>query len=494
MTIATGIRAPQPFCSRLPAIRGTTAWPPSICKHRLLLLFACFALAQLSTNEARAAEAWRLTKATGLPDWLDISGTQRTRYETLDGQFRVGRSGGDQMLAFRTTLRLEAKSEQFSLVGELIDSRQELADTGTPAAVLITSVNAVELLQGYAALRFDDLFLDNSRSELRFGRQTMDVGSRRFVARNDFRNTIKAFTGLHYEWQLKDGPTIRSFYVLPVIPRPLDPASLLDNDIEFDEESFDLQFWGLHMQWPKLLWGATGEVYVFGLHEDDSAELPTRNRQLYTPGLRFSRKPAKGKWDLDFEGVAQFGTQRGSTRATDARDLDHFAWFGHVEAGYTFDAAWSPRVAVLYDYASGDDNPTDGDSNRFDTLYGARRFEHGPTGIYGAFARANIQSPGLRLVAKPAKPLELTTTYRPYWLASDTDAWTTSGMRDPSGNSGSFVGHQLEARVRWDVLPGNVRLEAGGAYLFAGEFIKNAPNATHRGDTAYGYLSLELTF
>jgi len=40
-------------------------------------------------------------------------------------------------------------------------------------------------------------------------------------------------------------------------------------------------------------------------------------------------------------------------------------------------------------------------------------------------------------------------------------------VRDPSGNSGSFIGHQLEARVHWDVPPGNVRLEAGGAYLLA---------------------------
>jgi hypothetical protein len=86
------------------------------------------------------------------------------------------------------------------------------------------------------------------------------------------------------------------------------------------------------------------------------------------------------------------------------------------------------------------------------------------------------------------------TTDRAYWLASDTDAWTTSGLRDPAGDSGSFIGHQLEARVRWDVLPGNVRLEVGGAYLFAGEFIDNAPNATGQGDTTYGYVALDLTF
>ena len=87
----------------------------------------------------------------------------------------------------RTTLRLEAKSERFSAVIETIDSRQKLADTDTP--IDAGMVNALELLQGYGAIRFDGPFATDSRSELRLGRQTMDVGSRRLVARNNFRNT-----------------------------------------------------------------------------------------------------------------------------------------------------------------------------------------------------------------------------------------------------------------------------------------------------------------
>lgn len=457
-----------------------------------LLVSAALGSTPLRAADGHAADPWRFSEAAGLPDWLDLSGTQRTRYETLAGQFRAGLPGSDQQLAFRTTLRLEAKSELFSVVGEMMDSRQELADTGS--AINTTMVDAVELLQGYAAVRFDGPFAADSRSELRLGRQTMDVGSRRLVARNDFRNTINAFTGLHYQWHTQDGPTARAFYVLPVNRRPSDAPSLRAHDIQFDDESFDVQFWGLHAQWPKLPWGATGEAYVFGLHEEDSPDLATYNRQLYTPGLRLSRKPAKKTWDFDFESVLQCGTMRNSTAATNTTNLDHLAFFGHAELGYTFDAAWTPRVSVIYDYASGDHSPSDGDSNQFDTLYGARRFDHGPTGIYGAFARANIQSPGLRLVAEPAKAVEVMGTYRPYWLASDTDAWTTSGVRDPSGNSGSFLGHQLEARLRWNMFPGNVRLEVGGAYLFAGEFVRNAPNAPGQGDTAYGYVSLELTF
>lgn len=461
----------------------------SVCRIALALLLAALLIPlahagehQPSLRPASADES----------DWLDVTGAHRTRYEILDGQFRAGRSGGDQMLAFRTSLRLEAKFAAFSLVGEMMDSRQALADSGTP--IDTTMVNAAELLQGYAALRLDGAFGDDSRSEIRIGRQTVDVGSRRLVAHNQFRNTVNAFTGMHYQWELKDSSTVRAFYVLPVTRLPSDTASLLDNDIEFDEEHFEVRFWGVHAQWPKWLLGATGEVYVFGLHEEDSPALPSRNRELYTSGLRLSRKPASTAWDFDFESAVQFGTMRNSTAATDQRDLDHVALFGHAEISYTFAGARSPRVAVLYDYASGDDSPTDDDSNRFDTLFGARRSEHGPTGIYGAFARSNIQSPGVRISVKPHAQFDWMIGYRAYWLASDTDAWTTSGLRDATGDSGSFVGQQLEARLRWDPWPGHIRMELGGAYLFAGEFIDNAPNATGQGDTAYGYAAFELTF
>lgn len=441
---------------------------------------------------AEAQAPWRLSRSLNLPDWLEVSGTHRTRYETLDGQFRSGRTGGDQMWAFRTTLRADLKLDSFGITGELIDSRQALADEGSP--IDATMVNTLELLQAYATLRLDHQLLEGSKSEIRFGRQTLDVGSRRLVARNRFRNTINSFTGVHAQWQREQGPVLSAFYFLPVTRLPSDAPSLLDNEIQFDEESFDLQFWGIHSQWRGLPLKATGEVYIFGLHEDDSDDVPSRNRDLYTPGLRLSRARAKGALDFDFESVVQFGTMRGSVAATDRTDLDHFAHFHHAEAGYTFDHSWSPRIALLFDYASGDKSPADGDSERFDTLFGARRFDHGPTGIYGAFARSNIQSPGYRVTLAPLRDVELMFTHRLYWLASDKDAWTTSGVRDRSGRSGSFVGNQLEASVRWDLIPGNLRLEAGGAHIFAGDFIEEAPNAAQRGDTTYGYASLELRF
>jgi len=84
--------------------------------------------------------------------------------------------------------------------------------------------------------------------------------------------------------------------------------------------------------------------------------------------------------------------------------------------------------------------------------------------------------------------------HRLRWLASGTDSWNTSGVRDPSGAAGRFLGQQTEVRVRWDLLPGNLRLETGAAQLFGGGFIKNAPNAAGPRDVTYFYTQMFLWF
>ena len=82
--------------------------------------------------------------------------------------------------------------------------------------------------------------------------------------------------------------------------------------------------------------------------------------------------------------------------------------------------------------------------------------------------------------------------HRYHYLASDQDAWTTSGLVDPTGAAGSSIGQLSEIRVRHDILPGNLRLEAGIAHLTAGSFLDDVPGGDGEDSTLF-YFQTMLT-
>jgi len=420
-----------------------------------------------------AVKADESGKASGLPDWLRVSGSMRLRYEDLDGQFRANPALGerDNYFVLRTLLRMDADFDPLGVTLEGIDSRQEGADQGSQ--INTTIVNTLDILQ--ANLRVS---LSDGSQEFKLGRFTMDKGSRRLVARNRFRNTINAFDGGAWTWHGEGGSELSLFYTLPVNRRPSDRAELLDNDQEFDDQDTDYMFYGAYFE-TETSERTQFEAYLYGLDDDRAAP-----RDYHTPGFRVKADPGKGAVDYEVESAVQFG---------DSGAEDHMAWFGHASVGYTFDTACTPRVRLAWDYASGDRDPNDNDSNRFNTLFGARRFEYGPTGIYGAVARSNLNSPELRLTLKPCEKASVMTALRGIWLAESQDTWVAAGLRDPTGAAGDHVGEQLEARFRYDVVPKSLRVEVGGAYLFAGSFQERAPGGRGQ-DTAYGYVQLAWSF
>ena len=461
--------------------------------RRYVLLTVSF-VSLLAPGTAGAAEGegpWRLGEALALPEQWSLGGSYRARYETLDGGFHTGSSGAEEILVGRLLLGATFTTNRMYAGVELEDSRQRLAESTTPLGTDV--VNTVEPLQGYVGVRFGDAGSKGGGLDVAAGRMTIDAGSRRLVARNSFRNTINAFTGVHATLTASAGSQIQAFYVLPLQRKPSDFESLLDNDSALDTESGDVRFWGIFAARPGIFAGATGEAYLYGLRSRDQAGIPAADREIYTPGVRLYRTPAAEDWDFEIEGAVQFGTSRASTAATDTRNLQHRAGFFHGEVGYTLSAPMSPRVELSYDFASGDRDPADNRNNRFDTLYGARRFDFGPTGLYGAFARSNISTPGLRLEARPGSVSGM-LGYRAVWLASRRDQYTTARLQDPTGQSGSFLGHQIEAQVQYNVLPGNVAIELGGAHLFHGTFLKQVQNAPAAEDMTYIYAAATVTF
>jgi Alginate export len=457
-----------------------------------LALLAIIAAPGLSQETKRPAEPkpFKLHTAWNLPKWLDLRVEQRTRFEHLDDTYKAGQTGHDQQLALRTSVFAAARYEAWILSAELLDSRAYLSPHD--AVLDTTMVNAVELLQAHLGYTFDQPLGSSGKLELKLGRQTLDLGSRRLMARNAFRNTINAFTGLYADWNSGDQGRLQALYLLPVNRLPNDAAGLEDNAIEFDEELEDTRLLGFYGSQRLGASDWNGELYAFNLDESDEPGVNTRDRRLWTLGGRAFTPNRSGKVHYEWESAYQFGDARSSTGSSNTTDLDTEAWFHHLTVGYQFDAAWKPRVEGLLDYASGDDDPNDGEYNRFDTLYGARRFEFGPTGILGLIARANLISPGLRTFLEPNPRWRVMLAHRLVYLESDQDAWSSAGIVDPAGASGRYVGQTSEFSVSYEVLPKNLWIEVGAQHLFAGSFVEEAPNATGQGDPTYVYLQTTL--
>lgn len=449
---------------------------------------AIFAVATIAGTSAASAEAPRLQRAIGNPADLSVTGSVRLRYENLTGQPRINLPPTDEQLALRTTLAVEYKATPHLRFGaEMYDSRAWLGEPGS--SVNANDVNALEMVQAYIAGDFAPS--EGTKVALQAGRFVLNLGSRRLVAADDYRNTTSGYTGLRADLKTREGTSVTLIYTLPQVRLPDDQGAVLRNKAGLDKESFDLRLWGGLIWRPKTLFGATVEASYFRLQERDRPDRLTRDRDLHTVAARLIREPASDKPDFEVEGAWQFGQISAST-VTSARALDVDAWFLHADAGYTFPGSARLRLSVEYDRASGDGPGRS--YGRFDTLFGMRRADFSPSGVLASIGRTNIDSPGVRAEVAPGKRLDAFVSYRPMWLAERTDAFATTGVRDASGRSGSFAGHQLEGRMRYWIVPGFLRGEVNALWLAKGRFLKVAPNAPRTGDTSYVSTGVTATF
>ena len=443
--------------SDAPPSTRTSRCPPVAATLVLALVGAATALGQPSET----------TPPPPAPKRIVVTFEQRSRVEGLTNPFRLDELGPTRVLAFRTRLQVAVPK----IVGplgafvELQDSRSTWNDK--PFVVPARHINHLDFKQVQLRLGSETLFGDRVGGGVLLGRFTLDVGRRRLVARNGMRNTTNAFDGAHGWIAARNGASLQAFFSRPV---RLDPYDL-------DRSQGSRLFWGAWLTLPRWRLFQT-ELYTLRL--DESAGTVTQ-RRLTTLGGRLYKAPSPGEPDYETELAWQGGTNG---------DQDHRAFFAHLEAGFAFRRGGA-RVAAFYDHASGDRDAGDNRSERFDTLFGARAFEYAPTGIYGPFFRGNIQGPGARVLLAPAPPVELMVGHRALWLAQARDAWVGSGLQDPTGSSGRFLGHHLEARLRWR-LRRFVFVEAVWGHLFKGSYLERVPGSPRTPDSDYVTVGVEL--
>lgn len=432
-----------------------------------------------------------LYRALGSPEGWTIRGSLRSRIEGIDGQYRPRVDERDQLLSFRSLIFVEHDAGPVRIGAELQDGRGYLERANS--SVGVGDVNTLELIQAYVGVDLQGGAGRNTTSALTLGRFTQNIGSQRLVGKNElFPNTQNAITGVAFDWSNAAHDSARLFWGMPNTRLPSDRAGIHSNRVQWDRQTLDLQFFGGSFTKAGVL-GGTMEIYAYGLLERDAPNAPTRNRRLFTPGIRFARNPRRGAFDQDIEIAYQTGRARATAAASDVRDLDVSAWLVHLGVGRTFSLRGTPHLSVSFDYASGDRGDP-GSYNRFDALYGIRRLELGPTGLYGAIHRANLISPELRLEVAPAKRWDSLLAWRALWLDTVKDGFSGFDIRDATGARGRFAGHQIEGRVRYWVIPGTLRFDTGFAWLAKSRLLRDAPNVGNRHDTRYGYADMTFGF
>jgi hypothetical protein len=460
--------------------RSTRVVP--ICR-RLAVLAALFASSPLSSQEDLGARSF------------ELGGTQRTRYEALNGQFRAGLDSTDRALALQTSLHFDWRHANLQVFGEIMDARVARDDAGSYLST--SNANTLEPVQAYVAWHGASSKNPGRESTVRFGRMTLDVGKRRLVARSRFRNTVDSFAGLDWEWHGTDGRTARAFYLRPMNTLPGDDAALLDDEFELDRGMRRNEFFGVYYQPAPFGSGAALELYAFE-HRLRPTDDPLFETDMavdhLTAGSRFYRAAEPGHLSYEVEAVLQRGSSGGIAGSLERTDLEHRAHFLHFEIGYELALPGSPNVAFQYDLASGDEDPNDVRNERFDTLFGDRSFEFGPTGLYGAIARANLRSPGVRVTFNPHPRVRSVVSYRRVSLDEPRDEWAGSDYRDTTGASGRSVGRHLEASITWNVIDDRLQVDAGIARLGAGSFRARVSAPAFNGNPRYVYLGATTSF
>lgn len=466
----------------------------------LLVVFRCLRLAcllLLLQTPAHASDTpFRLDDALGTPGWLTLSGQTRVRLEGLNGQFRAGGEGGDQAMMLRTLLKAVAHKDGLSLGVELQDSRVYLDDENTPLSG--SYVDTMDVLQAYARAETGNLFGEGINAQLTLGRQTISIGSKRQIQRVSYANVIKPRTGAYLRVISPRGDEFHALYAVPVDILPSDRSAVGANSHDWNKEEWNRRIFGLHYRRPDILGAAVpglwGELFIYGLNEKDREGAETPDRKHVNIGGRLYRRPSVGHWDVDLEGAWRVGSRHASSDPADTRPLDVNATTLMASVGYTFDNAWETRLATQYYMASGDDDPNDSTYGQYERLFNARRSDLNNTSLHGPLTPANIQAPGARVEVRPNDRLDARLAYSAAFLASATDVWTIAKLRDPSGTSGTFIGHTLDARLRYWLIPGNLRLEVGASALIFGEFAKKVPNGPAGNRTLFGYTQLAFDF
>jgi hypothetical protein len=380
-------------------------------------------------------------------DWhLSIGGQARLRFESETNKAFGGVSPShDSFLLQRYFIHTDIKHDsglRIFLQGKFayVNNR----DRGGKAALEDHS----DIHQGFIDI---PMLLGTGDLVFRLGRQELQYGAQRLISPLDWGNLRRTFDGVKVFTDLPDW-RIDAFAVRPVV----------NDRRNLDDENENVDFYGLYTTW-KGSEVLKADFYFLLLKNNDlfaNSNGRVGRRTIYTVGNRLWG--VKGNWDYETEAAAQFGTFAGDRVR---------AWMATVGGGYNFpDSPWNTRLGLLYDYASGDRDPSDGTHSTFNQHF---PLGHAWLGYLDLVGRQNIHDLKAQLKIWPSENITAWADFHSFFVDQDRDSLYNAGgvaTRTPSSGGSHSVGHELDITMKVAINRHTTAL-IGWAHLWPGGFI-----------------------
>jgi alginate export protein len=230
------------------------------------------------------------------------------------------------------------------------------------------------------------------------------------------------------------------------------------------------------------------------------------NQTRHMVGNRIEMR--KGNFDAINETVYQFGQmgdtgQPGGAALGNQKNLHINAWATRNWIGYThYQSSWKPRIAINFDYASGDGRANCSIVAALGSCKSANTFEnmfptnHIHMGYMDVQAWKNMMSPSANFQARPTKDDHIEIWYTNLNLANAQDNWYRGAqgvyVYSKIGNTKRHIGDEIDFTWTHMFMDGKVAFQATYGHLFAGGYIQE--NLGTSVDQEWAYVQLWMNF
>jgi hypothetical protein len=398
---------------------------------------------------------------------LSFGGSTRLRFEA-DDNLKLGTDGiaNDQLGRLRSMLHLDISH------GGMFRWYSEIAHADTLSSDRMTSgrdENDADV---------QDFFLDFTAVPntphpvtFRLGRQEMAFGNERLVGLDDFSNVRNTFDGLRIIGRTKRTET--SLFGM----RPVERME----EHDFDETNDAYRFLGLHSEFrPRTNHVLQG--YFFSLHDD--REIHSSEKTGKAGDATYNTVGARYAWTHGgFLVETELAWQGGHVS-----DDDINAGFGTVNASYTWQMPWRPRLGWGVEVATGDANASDGRRGTFNPLFGS---SHTGMGFMGITGRRNLEAARLGIEVLPMKGMRWSTTALVSQLEEKNDALYGERGEILRKNAGADnVGIEVESELSYEFLTHH-EIAMAVSHLWGDDVIDNAGQES---DATWGWVGYQFRF